>query len=72
MSALDVLYITLAAGFLILVILWAYLIVNVVRTLKVARQILHDIKDSTQDIRGLKNQLKWGILGVISTLFKRR
>lgn len=71
MSSLDILYYSLAAGFLILVGFVSYAAFNLSQTLKETTSILERIDDITKDVEEFKNYIKQGIL-YLKSLFTRK
>ncbi len=62
MTSQDILYYSLATGFLILVGFVSYAAFNLSLTLKKLSSILEKIDDITKDVDDLKNIIKDGIL----------
>ena len=69
-SLLDLLYISLAVGFLVLVGFVVYLIINLKNTLDRVNMVLEDTRDVTKDVRGIKNMVKVSILGALSKVLR--
>lgn len=71
MTSLDLLYFSLAIGFLILVGFVSYAAYNLSRTLKELTSILEKIDDITKDVDELKNHIKNGILYLKNMLVRK-
>ncbi len=68
MSTLDVLYISLSAGFVVLVGYLVFLIKRVSRTLDRLDPVIDNLHDTTGDIRHLKDSAKSTFFTAASTL----
>ena len=66
LTSLDILYLSLSIGFLILVGVISYLVFRVSRTLGNVDTLVEDVDDTAKDIRGLKNHVKGGVFGAVS------
>ncbi len=62
MASQDILYYSLAVGFLILVGFVSYAAFSLSKTLKELSSILEKVDDITKDVEELKNHIKNGIL----------
>lgn len=71
MTSLDLLYVSLAVGFLILVGFVSYAAYNLSRTLKELTSILEKVDDITKDVDELKNHIKNGILYLKDLLVRK-
>lgn len=71
MNSQDILYYSLAAGFLILVGFVSYAAFNLSHTLKELTSILQRIDDITKDVEEFKNYIKQGIL-YLKSMFTRK
>ncbi|MCX6705741.1 MAG: DUF948 domain-containing protein [Candidatus Woesebacteria bacterium] len=71
MTSLDLLYFSLAIGFLTLVGFVSYAAYNLSRTLKELTSILEKIDDITKDVDELKNHIKNGILYLKNMLVRK-
>jgi hypothetical protein len=69
MSSQDTLNYALAAGFLVGVGFFSYVMYEVTQTLKTANMVLADVKDTTRDITDLKDNVKLGAFGFLSSVF---
>ncbi len=58
MVPLDILYLALALGFLVIVGYASYTLLQVAKTLKEIQPILEDIRSIIEDIQGLKDSAK--------------
>lgn len=72
MTPLEILYLALAGGFLILVFIIALVLFQLFRTLKAAQMVIEDLRDTTFDLRRLKDFSLLTILGIIRTIFRLR
>ncbi|EKD64761.1 MAG: hypothetical protein ACD_50C00309G0012 [uncultured bacterium] len=70
MTILDILYLILALGFLVIVSSVVFLTVKISRTMDMLKLLLEDFEDTTKDIRGLKNSIKLGFLSTASILLR--
>lgn len=71
MNSLDILYYSLAAGFLILVGFLSYAAFNLSQTLKESTSILKKVDAIAKDAEELKNYIKSGILYLKSLFVKK-
>lgn len=71
MNSQDILYYSLAAGFLILVGFVSYAAFNLSRTLKELTSILARVDDITKDVEEFKNYIKQGIF-YLKSLFTKK
>ena len=72
MTSLNVLYYSLAVGFLVLVGFLSYAAFNLSQTLKESTLILKKIDDIAKDAKDLKNAIKGGIQFLINMFSSRR
>lgn len=72
MSSLDVLYYSLAVGFLVLVGFLSYAAYTLSQTLKRSTSILEKVDDMAKDAEELKNYIKNGILYLKDMFTKKR
>lgn len=68
MTSLDILYVSLSLGFLVLVGFLVFLIIKASKTLDSLNLLLEDVDDTASEIRQLKNTVKFGIFSGISML----
>ncbi len=69
MTSQDILNYALAAGFLVSVGFFSYVMYELSQTLKTANKVLADVKDTTRDITDLKDNVKLGAFGILSSVF---
>ncbi len=68
LTTLDVLYISLSLGFLVLVGFVSFTSLKLARTLDSLKLLIDDIDDAANDVKNLKNQLKAGALSATSLI----
>ena len=71
MTSQDILYYSLAIGFLILVGFVSYAAFSLSKTLKKLTSILEKVDDITKDVDELKNFIKYGILALKNMLVEK-
>lgn len=74
MSSLDMLYYSLAIGFLAVAAFGCYVLLELGKTLVEVRRILEEVEDITKDIDLAKEKVKIGVLdgvGAILRAFRR-
>lgn len=71
MTSQDILYYSLAVGFLILVGFISYAAFSLSKTLKELSSILKKVDDITKDVHELKNHIKNGILYLKNVLVRK-
>lgn len=65
MNAQDTFFYAASAGIFVGVILFGYLVFELVNTLRHIRNIAQDVEDTTHDVALVKNGLKVGILSLL-------
>lgn len=68
LTSLDILYLSLSIGFLVLVIFFVFLILKLGKTLDAVRILAQDLDDTARDVNGIKNQIKGQFYGMASSL----
>ena len=71
MQSLNILYYSLAIGFLVLVGFVSYAAFNLSQTLKKLTSILNKVDDIATDADYLKNTIKSGLLNLMSMFIKK-
>lgn len=70
MQSLDVLYFSLAVGFLVLTGFVSFAAFKLGQTLKSARLLILDVKDVVKDVRAVKDSVTSGVLRLILSFFR--
>ena len=68
LTILDLLYISLTIGFLILVGFVSYAAYQLGQTLKSIRRVANEVEGTTRDIEIIKDEIKYGLLGILRRL----
>jgi hypothetical protein len=72
MNVQDMFYYIASAGILVSVVLFAFLVYQVILTLKDLRIVIKDVEDTTHDVAMVKNGLKAGILSALVTVLGKK
>lgn len=70
MSIQDFLFVSLSLGFLILVGFISLAAFRAAQTLRSMKFLIDNLEDTSRDINSLKNNLKFGALGIASTVIR--
>lgn len=75
LTSLDILYLSLSLGFLVLVWFLSYTLLQVAKTMKELHPLLEDIRDIAEDIRSAKDGVKNGfnqVANIVSSIIESK
>ena len=68
LTSLDILYLSLALGFLVLVTALVVLISNAIKTLRSIKLLVDEVEETVTEANRIKERVKMGVGGLISGL----
>ncbi|GEM_PF-4718161 len=66
MTAIDVFFYAFSIGFVILVIVISFTSYHIIKTLQGIKVVIEDVRDTTRDVRTVKNTVKLGVFQIAS------
>jgi hypothetical protein len=67
----DFFYVSGGISFLVIAGLGGYASYRLAKTMRVIESVVRDVKDTTRDVKWVKNRVKYGVLGIISALISK-